>query len=447
VRSVYVRDLAADTTTLVSRATGAGGAAAAGGASAGPISADGGALVFTTSAPLDAAAADGHTHVYLRDLDAASTTLVDRDTGAAGTVPAFNSSAPVIDADGSRVAWVSLAPIAGAPADNRNHVFLRDLPTNDTKLVSRADGLNGVPADGSSSRPAIDAAGDVVAFDSEAPNLGAGSAHSQVLARTIASGRTELVSFPPTGGNPLPTAARSASIDAAGDRISFSAFDASAAAPGHQVFIRDLPSQTTELVSRADGVGGAPGDSLFTFASSISPSGDCVAFDGRFTNLGDGFSSRDFTAVHMRTLRGSCPVAPRDDDGSDPPPPPPPPPPAKPVLSKLALTPSRFRVSGRRHGTTIRYRLSRSARVTLRIDRVTKSRRRTVVRRAGVLTNAGRKGANKLRFAGKLRGKRLRPGTYRLRATPAGGRARTVWFTVIRPATRVKARPRARSAS
>jgi Tol biopolymer transport system component len=143
VGSVYVRNLDTDTTTLVSRADGAGGAPAALRAFAGPISADGHVVVFETKSPLDPAAADGQQHVYVRDLARQTTTLVDRDSGVAGTVPAAGGFEPAVDADGSRVAWDSSAVIAGAPADGRIHVFVRDLGTHETQLVSRVDGADG----------------------------------------------------------------------------------------------------------------------------------------------------------------------------------------------------------------------------------------------------------------------------------------------------------------
>jgi Tol biopolymer transport system component len=423
--SVYVRDLDAGTTTLVSRADGADGAAAKTRAFAGPISADGNSVVLFTAAPLDPAGADGQFHMYVRNLATGSTVLADRDSGAAGTVPAVGSFDAAINVDGTRVAWTSTAAIAGAPADDKDHVFLRDLVTRKTLLVSRAEGVDGVPADGDSEAPAIDAAGDVVAFDTDAPNLGAGPNATQVVARTVESGHNEVVSVPPADGSAPFKFAEFPSIDAAGDRISFSAFDPGVPAPRvHEVFVRDVPSQTTELVSRADGVDGVPGDSDDAEISSITPSGDCVAFDGRFTNLGDGFASRDFGAVHMRALRGACPRPGR----GDPPPPPPPPPPGPPVLSKLKASPARFRVAGRRHGTTISYRLSRGARVTLRFDRIVKGQRR----RAGTLTLRGRAGANKVRFGGKLNGRQIRLGRYRLTATPTSGRGHSVRVTAVR---------------
>jgi hypothetical protein len=102
------------------------------------------------------------------------------------------------------------------------------------------------------------------------------------------------------------------------------------------------------------------------------------------------------------------------------------------VLSKLKVSPARFRVAGRHAGTTIRYRLSRAARVTLRFDRIVKGHRR----RAGTLELRGRAGANKVRFGGKLKGRRIHLGRYRLTATPASGRGRSVKVTAIRGATR-----------
>ena len=81
------------------------------------------------------------------------------------------------------------------------------------------------------------------------------------------------------------------------------------------------------------------------------------------------------------------------------------------ALRTLALAPRRFR-AGRR-GTTISYTLSAPATVTLRIQRSSGRRYRTMSRR---LTRRGIAGANSLRFTGRLGGSVLRPGRYRLLA-------------------------------
>jgi subtilisin-like proprotein convertase family protein len=100
-------------------------------------------------------------------------------------------------------------------------------------------------------------------------------------------------------------------------------------------------------------------------------------------------------------------------------------PPSSPlVLSSLKLKPRAFTL---RHGTTISYRLSRPARVRFSVKRVAKLR--------GTLSKAGVAGKNRLRFKGRIGKRALKPGSYRLVATPidAAGKAgapRSVGFRV-----------------
>jgi DNA-binding beta-propeller fold protein YncE len=104
-----------------------------------------------------------------------------------------------------------------------------------------------------------------------------------------------------------------------------------------------------------------------------------------------------------------------------------------PRISGLTLTNRRFRArSGatRRSasrvpvGTKFRYRLSEAATVRVVIQRVLRARR-VPIRPA--LAKAGRAGPNTLAFAGRLGGRRLRPGVYRARFTAtdrSGNRSR-----------------------
>src|SRR6201999_2310583 len=85
--------------------------------------------------------------------------------------------------------------------------------------------------------------------------------------------------------------------------------------------------------------------------------------------------------------------------------------PKPPVLSGLKLSPNRVR-RGRR--SAIGFKLTGAARVTVKFELLTKGR----ARRAGTLTISGRAGANKVKFSGKLRGKFIKTGRYRLTATP-----------------------------
>ncbi|HEX5910976.1 MAG TPA: hypothetical protein VFY44_10805 [Thermoleophilaceae bacterium] len=89
-----------------------------------------------------------------------------------------------------------------------------------------------------------------------------------------------------------------------------------------------------------------------------------------------------------------------------------------PALTRLGLSRSRFAAAGRggsiaaKVGTTIRYRQSEAATVTFRVRR--KGARKPL---KGSFAHRGKAGANKLRFTGRLRGKKLRRGSYVLSAT------------------------------
>lgn len=116
---------------------------------------------------------------------------------------------------------------------------------------------------------------------------------------------------------------------------------------------------------------------------------------------------------------------------------------AAPVLGALRMRPSTFRAV--RAATTISYTLSEAARTAFRVDRmrpgvrrggrcvppplrVSSAARRCVryVRLAGSFSHRGAAGANRLGYRGRLRGRTLRPGPYRLTAVAvdgAGGRS------------------------
>jgi TolB protein len=457
ITETYVRDLDAGTTTLVSRANGPTGAPSPTVTGQGVLSGDGRSVAFVSDAALDPAGGGGVSHVYLRDLVAQTTTLVDRDDGRPGAVADVNSEAPVLNGDGTRLAFATSAPFAGAPNDGRFHVYVRDLRTGTTTLASRAEGA-GASADQDARFPSLNRAGDVVAFVSRAQNLGATFVNDQIFVRDVTGGHTQLVSRA-SGGGMISASAGHPVLDAAGTRVSFFAagdLDLSVSPPppfGNQVYVRDLPTDTVILVSRADGAGAAPADGRSTALSAITASGDCVAFQSSSTNLGDGFASADFGAVHLRVLRNECPTP---AAVTPPPAGPAPVPPAvrvKPaVLSRLAISPRSFRVTGAKRGAKITFRLDKAGPVTLTFDRLLagrrkgkrclttlkKGRRCTAVRRVGRLSVKGRKGTTTVKFSGVLARKRLAVGRYRLLAQPRGGKTRTVGFQVLRPATRRK---------
>jgi Thrombospondin type 3 repeat len=88
-----------------------------------------------------------------------------------------------------------------------------------------------------------------------------------------------------------------------------------------------------------------------------------------------------------------------------------------------------------KRGLRVSYTLSEAAVVTFRVDRRRAGRWR---RMKGKFSNSGHAGANSFRWTGKLRGRRLGPGQYRLVAQaldPSGGRS-----TTLRKRFRVRAR-------
>ncbi len=130
-----------------------------------------------------------------------------------------------------------------------------------------------------------------------------------------------------------------------------------------------------------------------------------------------------------------------------------------PVVSTLSQASARWRTGGPAGrsrpplGTTFRFRLDRAARVRLAFEQLlpgrraggscrpqTRSnRRRPACRRSvarGALIVAGRAGANAVRFRGRLHGRTLPPGRYRLRlVASAGGRSsapKTLAFAIVR---------------
>lgn len=163
---VYVRDLQTGLITLVSVA--ANGQAATGTDES--ISADGQRVLFLTKdslVPQDTNGALGDSgDVYVRDLAAGSTTLVSFNE--AGTAALGASSDAAFSANGQFAAFVSFGEVSAS--DPYNHIYSRDLQNGITQVVdvNQAGNHN---ASGTSYTPAISDDGRFVSFSSEAADL------------------------------------------------------------------------------------------------------------------------------------------------------------------------------------------------------------------------------------------------------------------------------------
>jgi Tol biopolymer transport system component len=329
----FVRDLRADTTTLVSRATGATGAKGNGPSYEPSLSGDGRFVAFTSGAS-NLAPGDGDStfDAFVRDLQTNTTTLVSRATGIVGAKGNGESVASAISDDGRFVAFASTATnLAPGDGDNSFDVFVRDLQTYTTTLVSRAAGVSGAKGNGNSFAAALSADGQIVAFESAASNLhpADGDATFDVFVRDLQTSTTTLASRADgadgAGGNGT---SGEAALSADGRFVVYgsgaSNLHAEDGDSTMDVFVRDLVADTTMLASRAGGSAGAKGNGDSSWPA-LSGDGRFVAFESVATNLhpndGDTFSD-----VFRRELGTSAP-----SPTPDAPPPPPSPPPAPPL--------------------------------------------------------------------------------------------------------------------
>jgi len=158
------------------------------------ISSDGRYVAFESSAPdLVAPITNGKVHIFVRDLLAGTTTLVSVDsTDVQGN---DDSSSASISADGRYVAFESIATNLVAPVTNgKVHIFVRDLVAGTTTLVSVSS--TDVQGNDDSSSASISSDGRYVAFESLSTNLVAGDTNNKIdiFVRDLQTGTTTRVS-------------------------------------------------------------------------------------------------------------------------------------------------------------------------------------------------------------------------------------------------------------
>jgi Tol biopolymer transport system component len=314
---VFVRDLHQNTTILVSRNT---AGTKGNNVSLNPsISGDGRFVAFESNASNLHLDSDGDTDIFVRDIDQSTTTLVSRATD--GGLSEDLSTLPEISGNGRFVVFESLARLhpdddddPGAPTFERTDVYVRDLEEDTTTLASRTtgdEGEEGEKGDHGSRRAAISGDGHLVTFTSSATNMpGAGDSLDDVFVRDLETNVTRLVSrrsgTSGVKGNNIST---DPAISADGRYVLFFSF-ASNLHPddtdtSRDLFARDLETSTTTLVNRAAGSAGVKANGI-GFATSVSANGRFAAFDSAATNLhpSDSDTVRD---IYVRDMRGAPP--------------------------------------------------------------------------------------------------------------------------------------------
>jgi hypothetical protein len=311
---VYVRDLRGGGNILVSRADGPdgapsdnGGALAGLDAGLGAITPDGRYVFF------NAVLGDGGYYGYRRDLLLNRTELVTRQDGPSGAPVASRWIAGAAG-NGRYVLFHAaglLDPHVGTPARG---LYLRDLESGTTVLVSRGTGAGGIPAtDDDLTATGISAGGRYVAFQSASPDLTSGPAlpngvsARQIYLRDVRYGTTVLVSRKDgADGAPVPrryvgwTPVRADGCVVAFDALGTNIAPGSPANGGVQSYVRNLCEGTTRLVSRVDGPAGAaaatmplsePGNADI-YTQSMSADGRYVLFTANTNTLTPGVSAR-----------------------------------------------------------------------------------------------------------------------------------------------------------
>jgi Collagen triple helix repeat (20 copies)/WD40-like Beta Propeller Repeat len=302
---VYRRDLQTGETTLVDRVTGAQGAILGErGARAEAISADGRYVLFRDGVEdledVVSSHEPGLNTVYVRDIQAGTTTAVSRADGASGELANEPSRGTSISPEGRYVAFESAATnlVAGMQSNTVRQVYLRDLQTDTTTLASATPA--GEPANGPSEEPLLLSGGCQVAFSSQATNLYLYEAAPVLTPEvyladlcstpdsvTLVSRANGQDGAPAAEGNAVIPTPLGASSD--GSYILFSAFSELTGEASHErehLYLRDLNTGQTTLVDRQSGAAGEPAQGN-PEGAALSANGCRVAFATQASNLGE----------------------------------------------------------------------------------------------------------------------------------------------------------------
>jgi len=278
---IYQRDSLTGTTVLISKHYSGTGDS---GPSADPVmSADGRFVAFDSFAgDLTPTGPNGPHDVWIWDRSSGVTSLVSvNNAGTAGGNS--NSNSPAISADGSKVAFVSLATDIGSGGTNGVfNVYVRDVSSGTTTL---ANAPQTGPSDGFTSyNPVLSADGQLVAFLSNATNLvaSATSGNYNVYVRNLSSGVISLASVNQAGTGDGANSSFSPVISGDGTAVAFASYAENLVANdtnnASDVFLRNLTAGTTALVSRRDpGLPSVTGSGL-SDSPSVSADGRYVAF-------------------------------------------------------------------------------------------------------------------------------------------------------------------------
>jgi Tol biopolymer transport system component len=216
-----------------------------------------------------------------------STILVNASVGTNGELANGSSSTPSLSHDGRYLAFDSAASnLVPNDVNGKSDVFVRDLMTGTTELISRNN--EGVQGDDSSTSPSISGDGRLVAFASRASNLG-GRQHDDIYVYDRHARTLELITLN-THGQPANSGSDWPAISGDGRFVAFTSF-ASDLVPGDteaskDLFVRDRQFGLTERLNVTPG--GSQSEPIGDiYAPSVNSDGQFVAFDSTASDLVD----------------------------------------------------------------------------------------------------------------------------------------------------------------
>ncbi len=270
------------------------------------LSADGTRVAFLSGATnLDPTDDHPEFDVYVKDVTTGDIMLASSsDAGERGN---FISYYPSLSADGSSVAFASLAWNLD-PADptmDAIDIYVKDVSSGDITLVSTT--ANGEKSDGTSFDPSLSADGSTVAFYSEATNLDPSDSDTiqDIYLKDVVTGAVVLVSRTGSGekGNGSSTAPSSSSD---GTRVAFVSeatnLDPADTDATRDVYVKDLVTGELTLVSAS--VDGNHGNGS-SFSPRISADGTIVTFTSAATNLHPSDTDAAFDVYVKDLVTGS----------------------------------------------------------------------------------------------------------------------------------------------
>ena len=262
------------------------------------VAPDGHLVLFASSATgLTTNTLTSDWHVYVRDLQAGTTTQVDADTNGFGSAVVL-ATVPTLSPDGSCVAFASAdSDLVPNDINREDDLFVRTLATGAVELISAHDpALPTAAAVGDSTAgcaSAVSANGRYIAFATDANNLTANDTNQyrDIVVRDMSTGSNTLVSVSTNGFNgdgfsTQPT------ISADGRYVAFTSSSDNLVAGdtnnSQDVFVRDLQLGVTSLVSV--NTGGGVGNSN-SYSPVLSTNGNYVLFQSQSINLAAGLYS------------------------------------------------------------------------------------------------------------------------------------------------------------